>query len=61
MKIKCVSTGSYANTYILESFSGEKLILDFGASEKEIKIACVFDIRGIVGGVVSHHHSPRPL
>lgn len=56
MKLKCVSTGSDANTYILESFSGEKLILDLGASEKEIKIACGFDVKNIVGACVTHTH-----
>lgn len=56
MKLKCVSTGSNANTYILESFSGEKLILDLGASEKEIKIACDFDVKNIVGACVTHAH-----
>lgn len=57
MKLKCIATGSTGNCYALTSNSGETLILDCGIGIKEIKKGLNWDIRGVVGCVVSHTHS----
>lgn len=56
MKLKCISTGSKGNTYALISSVGEILLLDLGASEKEIKKALEFNISSIVGACATHMH-----
>ena len=56
MKLKCIATGSIGNCYILESSTGEKLILDCGVGIKEIKKGLNWDIRGVSGVIVSHAH-----
>lgn len=57
VKLKCISSGSMdGNTYALISNSGEILLLDLGASVKQIKMGLDFNIAGIVGAVVSHSH-----
>lgn len=57
MKIKCVATGSKGNCYTLTSDSGETLILDCGIPIKEIKKGLNWNIRNVVGCIVSHTHS----
>ena len=57
VKLKCISSGSSeGNTYALISNSGEILLLDLGASVKQIKIGLDFNVGGIKGAVVSHSH-----
>ena len=57
MKLKCISSGSSeGNTYALISNSGEILLLDLGASVKQIKIGLDFNVAGIVGAIVKHLH-----
>jgi len=58
MKLKCISTGSKGNTYALISSVGEILLLDLGASIRDIKIGLDFNVGGIKGAVVSHSHLP---
>lgn len=55
MKLKCLGSGSSGNCYILESDT-EALIIEAGVPLKEVKIALGFNIRKIVGVVVSHSH-----
>lgn len=57
MKIKCIATGSTGNCYTLTSDSGETLILDCGIPIKEIKKGLDWNIRNVVGCIVSHVHS----
>lgn len=57
MKLKCIATGSTGNCYTLTSDSGETLILDCGISIKEIKKGLNWNIRNVVGCIVSHVHS----
>lgn len=57
MKLKCISTGSSGNCYTLTSNSGETLILDCGIPIKEIKKGLNWNIRNVVGCIVSHVHS----
>lgn len=55
MKLKCLGSGSSGNCYILEGDT-EALIIEAGVPLKEVKIALGFNIRKIVGVVVSHSH-----
>lgn len=57
MKLKCIATGSTGNCYLLTSNSGETLILDCGIPIKEIKKGLDWNIRNVVGCIVSHVHS----
>lgn len=57
MKLKCIATGSSGNCYTLTSDSGETLILDCGIPIKEIKKGLDWNIRSVVGCIVSHAHS----
>ena len=57
MTLKCIATGSTGNCYTLTSNSGETLILDCGIPIKEIKKGLYWNIRNVVGCIVSHVHS----
>lgn len=57
MKLKCIATGSTGNCYTLTSSSGETLILDCGIPIKEIKKGLDWNIRNVIGCIVSHVHS----
>lgn len=57
MKLKCIATGSSGNCYTLTSDNGETLILDCGIPIKEIKKGLNWNIRNVVGCIVSHAHS----
>lgn len=57
MKLKCIATGSSGNCYTLTSESGETLILDCGIGIKEIKKGLNWNIRNVIGCIVSHVHS----
>lgn len=57
MQLHCIATGSTGNCYTLTSNSGETLILDCGISIKEIKKGLNWNIRNVVGCIVSHVHS----
>lgn len=56
MKLKCIATGSTGNCYLLTSNSGETLILDCGVPISEIKKGLDWNIKNVVGGVVTHRH-----
>lgn len=57
MHLKCLGSSSAGNCYLLTSNSGETLILDCGIPIKEIKKGLDWNIRNVVGCVVSHVHS----
>ena len=57
MKLKCIATGSTGNCYTLTSNSGETLILDCGIPIKGIKKGLDWNIRNVIGCIVSHAHS----
>lgn len=57
MKLKCLGSSSAGNCYTLTSNSGETLILDCGIPIKEIKKGLDWNIRNVVGCIVSHTHS----
>lgn len=55
MVLKVLDSGSSGNCYILESDT-EALIIEVGVPFKEVKVALDFNVRKIVGVVVSHSH-----
>lgn len=57
MILKCLSSGSSGNCYILQANSGEKLIIECGLPFREIKRGLDYDLHGVVGCLVSHRHS----
>ena len=61
MILKCLSTGSKANCYILKRDNGEMLILDAGLPINEIKKGIEFDVTNLKGAVISHGHGDHVL
>ena len=61
MILKCLSTGSKANCYILTSGNGKHLILDAGVTVPEIKKGLNFDIANVEGCLVTHEHKDHSL
>lgn len=57
MHLKCLGSSSAGNCYLLTSNNGETLILDCGIPIKEIKKGLNWNIRNVVGCIVSHVHS----
>ena len=57
MHLKCLGSSSAGNCYLLTSNSGETLIIDCGIPIKEIKKGLNWNIRNVVGCIVSHVHS----
>ncbi len=55
MKLTCLGSGSAGNCYLLHNET-ECLVIEAGVSFKEVKKALGFNIRKIVGIVVSHEH-----
>ena len=61
MTLKCLSTGSTANCYVLKRGNGEMLILDAGLPINEIKKGIGFDVANLKGCLVSHCHKDHSL
>ena len=55
MKLKVLGSSSKGNCYLLES-ENETLIIECGISFKEIKVALDFNLRNVVGCLVTHEH-----
>lgn len=55
MKLKCLGSGSSGNCYVLEA-DQEALVIEAGISFKEVRRTLNFNVRKIVGVVVSHSH-----
>ena len=55
LKLKCCGTGSKGNSYVLMS-ENETLILDAGMGIKDIKKMCDWNVKNIVGCLISHEH-----
>ena len=60
MILRCVSSGSSGNCYIL-TCNNEKLILDCGMPIKAIKQGLDFDLQGIQGILCTHKHLDHSL
>lgn len=56
MRFIVLGSSSSGNGYILEDSDGNVLLLEAGVKLKEIKKALDFNIRGLVGCLISHRH-----
>ncbi|MDF2881696.1 MAG: putative phage-related hydrolase [Clostridiaceae bacterium] len=56
MIMKCLASGSGGNSYLLQSSEGETLIIECGINIKEIKKALNFNMRNVVGCLITHEH-----
>lgn len=56
MILQVIGSGSTGNSYLLESDSGEVLIMECGVSVSKIKKALGFDLQKVVGAFASHAH-----
>lgn len=56
MKLKVLGSSSSGNCYLLQSNSGETLIIECGVDIKEIKKALNFDFSKVVACLVTHGH-----
>lgn len=61
MKLKCVGSGSKGNCYILQDNDNQILLLDLGLPLPIIKQALNYQIKGIVGAVITHQHKDHSL
>jgi len=55
MLLKVLGSGSKGNCYLLES-ENETLIIECGISFKEIKIGLEFNLKNVVGCLITHEH-----
>ena len=55
MKLKVLGSSSKGNCYLLQN-ENECLIIECGISFKEIKIGLDFNLRNVVGCLVTHEH-----
>jgi len=56
--LKCLSSGSQGNCYLLEC-NNEVLIIELGVSWKEVLKGLNYDLSKVVGVLVSHSHRPE--
>lgn len=56
MQLKCLASGSNGNCYLLQANNGETLILDCGIPIKAIKKGLNWNLKNVVGVLVTHHH-----
>jgi metal-dependent hydrolase (beta-lactamase superfamily II) len=54
-KLKCLSSNSSGNSYILEC-NGERLLLELGVKWQEILKGLNYKLGDVVGVLVSHSH-----
>ena len=56
MKLTVIDSGSKGNCYLFTCSKGETLIVEAGVKLKSIKEALDFNLKDVVGVVVSHSH-----
>ena len=56
MNVKVLGSSSSGNCYLLQAKSGEILIIECGIDFKEVKKALNFDLKNVVGCLVTHEH-----
>lgn len=56
MKLHIINSNSKGNAYILQSSSGEALLIECGVNFNEIKKALQFNLKNVVGCVITHEH-----
>jgi phosphoribosyl 1,2-cyclic phosphodiesterase len=56
MKLQVINSNSKGNAYILESSSGEALLIECGVRMDQIKQALKFNLRKVVACIITHEH-----
>jgi phosphoribosyl 1,2-cyclic phosphodiesterase len=56
MKLHIINSNSKGNAYILESSTGEALLIECGVNFNDIKKALKFNLSRVVGCIVTHEH-----
>ena len=56
MKVKILGSSSFGNCYLLQADNGETLLIECGVDFKEVKKVLNFDLKGVVGCLVTHEH-----
>ena len=56
MKLKIINSNSAGNAYILESNTGEALLIECGLRFERIKQALGFNLRRVAGCILTHEH-----
>lgn len=57
MKLKIINSGSSGNCYLLQASNGSTLIIECGVRMTDIKKALDFDLKKVVGVLISHEHN----
>ena len=61
MTLKCISTGSDGNAFVLTNENGKHLLIEAGLPIGELKKGIDFDIENWQGTLISHSHSDHSL
>lgn len=61
MKVSVLATGSSGNCYVLESDSGDRLIIELGIRWSEILKGLDYQLDNVVGALISHRHKDHAL
>lgn len=56
MKLHIINSNSKGNAYILQSSTGEALLIECGVNFQDIKKALQFNLKQVVGCIVTHEH-----
>lgn len=56
MKVKILGSSSTSNCYLLQANDGESLMIECGVDFKEVKKALDFNLRNVVGCLITHEH-----
>ena len=56
MQLKCISTGSHGNGYVLTDAEGVSLIIEAGVKLKKVKEYLEFNLKNVSGMILSHAH-----
>lgn len=56
MELTVINSNSQGNAYILQSSTGEALLIECGVSIKQIKEALYFNLANVSGCIVTHEH-----
>lgn len=57
MKLTIINSNSSGNAYLMESNTGETLMIECGVRWDNIKIALGFNIKKVIGCIITHEHN----
>lgn len=56
MKVKILGSSSKGNSYLLQSNTGETLIIECGIAWKEILKSLNYNLKGVIACLITHEH-----